>query len=384
MGDAVEFGWSEEDVTFRKEVRAFLDVELGDAWRGPATALGSPENVAFCRHFAGALARRGWLTPHWPVEHGGSGASAWRHTILGEELWSIGEPRGPQYMNVNWIGPSIMAHGTEAQKRFHLPRIARGEVIWCQGFSEPDAGSDLGALRTSAVRDADVYVVNGQKVWTSYAAVADFCYLLVRTAEEQSSGRGITVLLVPTDLDGFEVRSVGSVVGDHAFHELFLTDVQVPVDCRLGPENQGWDVVRQALAYERVGAPRWARAQLVLEQVAAWARDHDLLGKQWVIDRLGEARAATEAARLLFYRVIDERALDHPPTPNANLARIAMVDAERLVGRLAADLLGADGLVAGTVSDDALRRSVAAGIAAGTYEIQLNMIARLLLGLPKG
>jgi alkylation response protein AidB-like acyl-CoA dehydrogenase len=379
----VEFGWSEEDVTFRKEVRAFLDAELGDEWTGPTASLGSPENVAFSRRFAAALADRGWLTPHWPQEHGGNGATSWQHAILGEEMWSIGEPRGPQYMNVNWIGPSIMMFGTEEQRREHLPRIARGDVIWCQGFSEPGAGSDLAALRTRAVRDADEYVVNGQKVWTSYASVADFCYLLVRTGAEASGPQGITVLLVPTTLSGFEVREVGSVVGDHAFHELFLTDLRVPVSCRLGPEHDGWRVVRQALAFERVGAPRWARAQHLLERVAAWARDHGELSTPWVRERLGEARAATEAARMLFYRVIDEREHDEPQSPSANLARVAMVDSERLVGRLAADLLGLAGLESGTLADTALRKSMAAGVAAGTYEIQLNMVARRVLGLPK-
>jgi alkylation response protein AidB-like acyl-CoA dehydrogenase len=286
-------------------------------------------------------------------------------------------------MNVNWIGPSIMRYGTEEQKRFHLPRIARGDVIWCQGFSEPEAGSDLAALRTRAVRDADEYVVNGQKVWTSYASVADFCYLLVRTGEEGSRGRGITVLLVPTDLPGFEVRDVGSVVGDHAFHEVFLTDVRVPISCRLGPENEGWEVVRAALSYERVGAPRWARAQYVLEQLAEWARERGELETPWVQERFGEARAATEAARLLFYLVIDERQREQPQSPNANLARIAMVEAERLVGRLAGDLLGPAGLETGTIADGSLRKSMAAGVAAGTYEIQLNIVARQVLGLPK-
>jgi alkylation response protein AidB-like acyl-CoA dehydrogenase len=299
-------------------------------------------------------------------------------------MWSIGEPRGPQYMNVNWIGPSIMMFGTDEQRRLHLPRIARGDVIWCQGFSEPDAGSDLAALRTRAERDAGEYVVNGQKTWTSYASIADFCYLLVRTGEEETGPRGISVLLVPTDLPGFEVRDVASVVGDHAFHDVFLTDLRVPVDHRLGPENEGWQVVRQALAFERVGAPRWARAQHVLEHVAEWARRHELLDAPWVTERMGEARAATEAARLLFYRVVDEREHDAPQTPSANLARVAMVEAERLVGRLAADVLGSDGLLTGTLADSALRKSMAAGVAAGTYEIQLNMIARLVLGLPKG
>jgi len=379
----VEFRWSEEDLTYRKEIRAFLDERLMDVWTGPTATLGSSENTAFSIGFAGSLAERGWLTPHWPKEHGGRDASAWQHAILGEEMWSIGEPRGPQYMNVNWIGPSIMAHGTEEQCRQHLPRIAAGNVIWCQGFSEPGAGSDLAALRTRAVRDADEYVVNGQKVWTSYASVAEWCFLLVRTGPEERGPSGITVLLVPTDVPGFELREMSSVVGDHAFHEVFLTDVRVPVGCRLGPENEGWTVVRHALAYERVGAPRWARAQRVLEELAVWAREHGMLDEPWLVERLGEARAATEAARMLYYRVIDERALERPPNANANLARVAMVEAERAVGRLAADAMGLAGLAPGALADHALRRSMAAGVAAGTYEIQLNMIARLALRLPK-
>jgi alkylation response protein AidB-like acyl-CoA dehydrogenase len=185
------------------------------------------------------------------------------------------------------------------------------------------------------------------------------------------------------DSPGLEVRNVGSVVGDHAFHELFFSDLRVPVSCRLGGENDGWEVVRQALAYERVGAPRWARAEHVLEQLAEWARTHGELDTPWVRERLGEARAAAEAARMLFYVVIDERQHGRPPSPNANLARVAMVEAERLVGRLAADLLGPAGLESGTLADSALRKSMAAGIAAGSVEIQLNIIARRALGLPK-
>jgi alkylation response protein AidB-like acyl-CoA dehydrogenase len=179
------------------------------------------------------------------------------------------------------------------------------------------------------------------------------------------------------------VRDVGSVVGDHAFHEVFLTDLRVPVSCRLGPENEGWEVVRSALSYERVGAPRWARAQYVLEQLAEWAEERGELETPWVEERFGEARAATEAARMLFYLVIDERQRSQPQSPNANLARVAMVEAERLVGRLAGDLLGPAGLETGTIADGSLRKSMAAGVAAGTYEIQLNIVARQVLGLPK-
>ena len=148
----MEFAWASEDVDFRSELETFLDDELTDRWHGPVAVLGSKENTDYSRRFAALLAERGWLTPHWPKEFGGSEASPWMLAVLGEELWSRGEPRGPQYMNANWIGPSIMAHGTPEQCDRYLPPIARGDAIWCQGFSEPDAGTDLASLRASAVQ----------------------------------------------------------------------------------------------------------------------------------------------------------------------------------------------------------------------------------------
>ena len=254
----MEFGWSVEDVEFRQELVEFLDETLPADWDelskgGP----GSESQAGFSREFAHKLAERGWLTQNWPSEYGGTDATPWRHIILSEEMWSRGEPRGPQYMNVNWIGPSIMAYGTDEQKREHLARISRGDVLWCQGFSEPEAGSDLAALRTLAISEGDVYVVNGSKIWTSYANHAEFCFLLVRTDPNSKRQRGVSVLLMPMDLPGIEIREIPSVVGERYFHEVFLSDVRVPLSCRLGPENEGWAIVNYALQYERVGAPRY-------------------------------------------------------------------------------------------------------------------------------
>jgi alkylation response protein AidB-like acyl-CoA dehydrogenase len=380
----VEFGWSDEDVKFRAELRAFVDEELAGSWYGAVRHLGSPENVANSIRFNGHLAERGWLTPHWPAEHGGRETTPWQHIIMGEELWSVGEPRGPQYMNVNWIGPSIMAHGTPEQKAFHLPLIAAGKVVWCQGFSEPDAGSDLVSLRTRAHRDGDEYVVNGQKVWTSYASVADYCFLLVRTNPNAEPHKGISVLLVPTDTPGFHITDVRSVVGEHAFHELFFDDMRVPVSCLLGVEDQGWSLVREALSYERVGAPRYARAAFQLDATMCWANEHDIEITDAVAERIDQAIACCEAARLLAYRVIDERAKGLPSGPSGNIARAAMVQAERLVGQVVLELQGTEALASGAIADEQYRKSMAAGIAAGSYETQLNLIARLQLRLPKG
>jgi alkylation response protein AidB-like acyl-CoA dehydrogenase len=380
----LDFEWSRDDLQFRADLRAFLAESLPADWpelskHGP----GSDTQAAFSRGFCRALAARGWLTAHWPRAYGGSDASAWRHAVVSEEMWGIGEPRGAQYMNVNWIGPTIMRFGSESQKALHLPRISAGDVLWCQGFSEPDAGSDLVALRTSAVQDGDVYVVNGQKIWTSYANHAEFCFLLVRSEAGSKRHKGISVLLMPMDLPGVEVREIPSVVGDRYFHEVFLTDVRVRVSCRLGPEHAGWDVVTYALAYERVGAARYARAALTLDELARWCDENGRLDDAGVREKLAEARAVCEAARLLCYRVIDQRAKGLPPGPDTNVARVAGTTADRVVGELALEIFGERALEYGCFADSNFRLSMTAGVAVGATEIQLNLIASRFLGLPK-
>lgn len=379
----MEFAFDEADAAFRRDLVDFLDRELADGWERSEFGLGSAVHTDFSRKFVRTLAGRGWLTPHWPERYGGGGQGAWQHFVLGEEMWKRGEPRGPQYMNVNWVGPSLIKYGTEEQKRTLLPPIARGEVFWCQGFSEPEAGTDLAALRTRAVRDGDGYLLNGQKIWTSYADGADHCFLLARTGTVADGRRGISVFLLPPDTPGVEVRPIDGFVGDHSFNEVFLKDVWVPRSRLLGEENKGWDIVRRTLAYERVGAPRYARAALVLDGLADWSRTRGLLDDPGVQEQFGEARALCEAARLLVYRVIDERAKDKEPSPRANQARAAMVQAERAVGDLALDVMGSEALAEGSRGDAQFRNSLGAGIAAGSYEVQLNLITRLILKLPK-
>ena len=194
----MDFAWSPDDEAFRRELRAFLDARLPADWEalskdGP----GSDAQAAFAREFCPRLAERGWLAPHWPREYGGRDATAWQHAILGEEMWRRGEPRSSQYMNVNWIGPTLMRFGSDAQKALHLPAIAAGRVFWCQGFSEPEAGSDLAALRTLALRDGEDYVVNGSKLWTSYVNHADYCFLVVRSDPASKRRQGISRTSIP-------------------------------------------------------------------------------------------------------------------------------------------------------------------------------------------
>ncbi len=380
----MDFDWSQDDLSFRQELRAFLDENLPDDWsemskHGP----GSDDQAEFSKEFCPKLAARGWLTQNWPVEYGGRDATPWRHAILGEEMWLRGEPRSSQYMNVNWVGPTIMRYGTDEQKAHHLPPISAGEAFWCQGFSEPEAGSDLASLRTMAVRDGDEYVVNGSKIWTSYVNYAQYCFLVARTDPQSSGRRGISVLLVPMDTPGIEVREIPSVVGERYFFEVFFTDVRVPVSCRLGPENEGWDVVIYSLAFERVGAARYARSAVILDELAELARARGRLDDPALLEKLGKARALCEAARMLTYRVIDGRAKGAPPSADTNIARVAGTMAERAVAELALDIFGSEALEYGHVAEAHFRLAMTAGVAVGTTEINLNLVASRFLGLPR-
>lgn len=380
----MEFDWSQEDIQHRRDVQAFLKEELPGNWEemsqhGP----GGDSQAQFSRHFCSRMAERGWLTQHWPSEYGGRDCEPWRHSIVGEEMWSVGEPRGSQYMNVNWIGPAIMNYGSEQQKALHLPKISTGQVLWCQGFSEPEAGSDLVALRTRAEKIDNQYVINGSKIWTSYCNHADFIFLLVRTDPSSSRHRGISVLLVPMDTAGIEVREIPSVVGERYFHEVFFTDVTVPTDVLLGEANNGWNVVNYALQFERIGAARYARAAVTLDKLAELARERGMLEDPIVVDRLGEARALCEAARVLVYKVIDIRAKGRPPTADTQLARVLSTTCDNAIGRLALEIFGQESREYASFADTNFRMAMTAGIAVGATEVQLNLIASRFLELPK-
>jgi alkylation response protein AidB-like acyl-CoA dehydrogenase len=380
----LEFDWSPNDIQHRSEIREFLKQELPDNWEemsqhGP----GGDSQAGFSRYFCGRMAEKGWLTQHWPSEYGGRDCEPWRHSIVGEEMWAIGEPRGSQYMNVNWIGPAIMNYGSDEQKAFHLPKISAGQVLWCQGFSEPEAGSDLAALRTRAEKTGDNYVINGSKIWTSYCNHADFIFLLVRTDPHSSRHHGISVLLVPMDTPGIEVREIPSVVGERYFHEVFFTDVTVPTSVLLGNENNGWNVVNYALQFERIGAARYARAAVTLDKLAEIAAERGLLDDPIVVDRLGEARALCEAARVLVYKVIDIRAKDRAPTADTQLARVLSTTCDNAIGRLALEICGPQSREYASFADTNFRLAMTAGVAVGATEVQLNLIAARFLDLPK-
>jgi alkylation response protein AidB-like acyl-CoA dehydrogenase len=373
----MNFDWDPQDAAFRCEVRDFLGAELPAYWLDliPGEEYASEFTLGFCKK----LGERGLLTPHWPEVYGGRGASGWQFIILGEELWRVGEPRGSQYMNVNWIGPAIMLAGTEAQKAYHLTRISRGDVLWCQGFSEPDAGTDLGALATTAAADGDEFVINGTKVWTSYAQKAEFCFLLARTDPASTGSAGISIFLVDMSSPGLSVERIPSVLDIHEFNRLIFEDVRVPASSLLGRVGGGWDVVRLALSHERIGGPRYARAALVLERLQADVAAAVAEGRTELRTRYLAARAACEAARTLVHQAIDLRVKQAPQARAVALARVAIVRAERAVAETVLELVEIDGIARRSIGNAQLKTSMIAGLGGGSVEVQLNGVAAALL-----
>jgi alkylation response protein AidB-like acyl-CoA dehydrogenase len=386
----MDFDFSPEECVFRDELRALLAGELPDEWEGFFAE--DRDSLAFTRQFCRRLGEQGLLTIGWPRQYGGQDAGPWKQTILREEMVAAGEPRGPQYMNLNYIGPLIMRFGTDAQQQRFLPPMARGEVIWTQGFSEPEAGSDLAALLTRAEDRGDHFVVNGQKIWSSYAdSPADWCLLFARTDPESRRGRGLSVLLVDTSLPGVTVRPIESVTGWHEFNEIFFDDVAVPRDCLLGPQDDGWSVITAGLTFERVGIPRYARAQRVLERLCDHVRTTGLGTDPEIRQKLADLRIRCEAARLLAYRAVSLQAAGQVPAVEASVARIHATLAEQAVGQVGLEILGAAGRLARKDEPHAPMRAavrqqwvhnISATIGAGTIEIQKNIVARTGLGLP--
>ncbi len=379
----MDFKWSGEQRQFRQRIRDLLSATLPPDWEEQSKYDTSSRYVSeFSRKFCPILAREGLLIPHWPREFGGQDFDPYYHWILGEELFAVGDPRSYQYMNVNWVGPAILRYGTAEQKAEHIGRIAAGTHIWCQGFSEPSAGSDLAALSTKARHTDTGFVIDGVKVWTSGASLADFCLMLARTDSDRYNG--ISVFLVPMKTPGVTAKPIPNFMGEFSLHETTFDQVEVPSSALLGEENQGWQIVRQIMHNERIGQPRYSLAMRGLDRAVATLKRKGQFDKQGVRAEAARAYAALQAARNLALEVIDARAKQLPPSAITSVARYALVNADRYV----ADFLSAylheellnreDPLINATY-----RRTGSTGLAAGAAEIQLNLISRDLLQLPK-
>lgn len=380
----MEFAWAENQVSYREELREVLATLPDDWWSDYApSGPSSPKVMEHARIFNARLAERNLIVRHWPREYGGMDASAWQQIIISEEMWSVGEPRSSLYLGANWAGPAIMRFGTEAQKQKWLRAIADGRLLWCQGFSEPEAGTDLGNMRTCAEPIEGGYRINGSKIWTSYAARADVIFLLARVGGKGKGG--VSCFIVPTNTPGIEMRPIAGVHSKFDFHEVFFTDADVPHDALLGEEGNGWQIVQTIIHYERIGAGRYEKAARGLDHIVAKLRERGQFDDPVVQADCASALAAVEAARLQTYLVIDGRAKGKDAGAETYLARWSMIQADHAVANLAStylpDLLldGVDGHVRTQFNS-----AITAGIAAGAAEVQLNMISGRYLGLPRG
>ncbi|HMJ37840.1 MAG TPA: acyl-CoA dehydrogenase family protein [Baekduia sp.] len=382
----MDFDQGERVMRLRERLRLLIDQHVPGWYRGPFK---DDASVRATERFCRVLADERLLTIDWPAEWGGEDAGVWEQTAVREEMWAHDEPRGAQYMGLSWVGPAIMRHGTAEQKAMHLPLIGRGDVTWCQGFSEPEAGSDLASLKLAATpQDDGGWRLYGQKIWTSYASLAQWCFLAARTDTGQRRQKGLTVFLVPLDRRGVEVRPIAAMMGTHHLNEIFFDGVQVGPEDVLGEVDAGWDVIRTVLSFERIGIPRYARSDRLLAQlwpaVASEPPSAPL--------RLAHARTSVHCrvARLLAYRVlaIGEQAGELPAHEPA-LQRIASTLLDQEVAELAMEVAGADGLddAPGALLDgraeDHWRYARASTVAAGTTEIQRLIIARELAREPR-
>jgi alkylation response protein AidB-like acyl-CoA dehydrogenase len=395
----VDLRYSEAEEKFRVDLRAWL-ADVVPTLPPKPSALDWPARRVYDTTFQRMLFDAGYAGIDWPVEGGGRAASPVEHLIYLEELERAHAP----YVGVNFVGllhagPTIVVEGTPEQRARFLPPILRGDEVWCQGFSEPGAGSDLASLRTRAVRDGDEYVVTGSKIWTSHAEVADFCELLVRTGDEGSRHRGITWLAMPMDRPGIDIRPLRTIAGSTEFAELFLDGVRVPVANRMGDENDGWRVTMVTLSFERGTAfvSEVLQSMEFLRDVRALARRTGAWAEPAVRERTGHLGAELDALWALARRNVSQAARTGVPGVGGSVYKLALSELRQRIGELGMDLIGAAGLSwdelngldgAGPIGNAEQVNTWVHGfsrtIAAGTSQIQRNIIAERILGLPKG
>jgi alkylation response protein AidB-like acyl-CoA dehydrogenase len=384
------FDMSPTNESFRLELRSWLIDHAPPEVEVAATL----EEAEVLREWQRTLHSGRWVGIHWPVEHGGRGASLAQVAIYNEELARVQSPRILGGAGVSLVGPTLMAHGTEEQRQRWMPRILAADDIWCQLFSEPDAGSDLAGLSTRAERRGDVYVVNGQKVWSSYARFADWGIALVRTDPEASRHKGISMLAMPMTAKGVEVRPLRQITGESEFHEVFLDEVVVPVENLIGPENEGWGVAATTLANERGASFVWR--EQVLHEVAfdllsnACAR-RGRLGDSVARQRLAQVWIEIEIFRLHNARTLSRLARGEEIGAESSLVKLFWAGMSQRLYETAVGVLGPDALL---MPGDrraidrgrwawGLLSSRATSIMGGTSEIQRNIIGERLLGLPR-
>ena len=400
----MDLSYPPEAEAFRSEIRAWLE----EHFPADYAELRGEERQAFLKQWVRTLYEGGWICASWPKEYGGKGLTTMQQVVLNEEFARVGAPMRADFFGDTLVGPTILQWGTEEQKREFLPKILRGEVSWCQGFSEPDAGSDLAGLKTTAVLDGDEWVINGQKVWTTQAQHADYVFLLARTDSTAPKHAGISYLLVPMRQQGVEVRPIEQVDGSAEFNEVFFTNARCPRDNVVGGVNNGWKVAMTTLGFERGTSATTShrRFQKELDEVVRVARENGRIADPGVRQRLATAWSKVKIMEINGLRSLSD--VLHGTSQAAALGPLNKMfwsEYHQDVMELAMDILGMDGQVLTGTSEEEFvpgigRRRGRKGypvsplqasfffsrsetIWGGTAEIQRNIVGERVLGLPK-
>jgi len=390
---------------FRTRIRSFLAEHLPADWKGIG-ALNAEEAHTFTSRWRETLRDNKLLAPNWPTEYGGGGLTALESVIMAEEFQKAGVPTGGpnDVFGIQMVGNTIIHWGTEEQKQHFLPRIISGEDTWCQGYSEPNAGSDLGNLGCKAELDGDEWIINGQKIWTSAGHLADWIFVLTRTNADEVKHRGITFLLCPMDQPGVEVRPIEMITGDSEFNEIFFTEARTAKENVIGEVNGGWAVAMTLLSFERGEAaattPVAFRGEL--DRLLELARKQNKHNDPVIRQRLAWCYSKVEIMRYLGMRTLTQFLAGSHPGPDASIFKLYWSEYHRTVTELAVDILGAEGMhIQGKMPNSAFStdspgapnesgswigtflNARAGTIYAGTSQVQRNIVGEMVLGLPK-
>jgi alkylation response protein AidB-like acyl-CoA dehydrogenase len=396
----MDFRDTPEQAAFRKEVRRWLEQNLPAGW---GTTVHEPddedERAKLRLDWEKKLYQGGWSGVAWPKEYGGRGATQVENAIFLEEMARADAPEGINIIGRNLAGPTLMAHGTEAQKKRFLPPILKGEEVWCQGFSEPNSGSDLASVRCKIVRDGDHYIVNGQKIWTSFAQYSQWCFLLGRTDPNVAKHRGLSFLLIDMKTPGITIRPLVQITGESEFNETFFDDVRVPVENLVGEPGQGWQIAMTTLRYERgpeESMPRRVRFQRDLDRMIDLAQATHRDGKPVASDPVIRQKIAASYIDLELMRLSGMRALSRVAKgeelgPEASINKLYWSHMYQRMMETGVEVAGAASALAPGDADAPAKglfpqrflASRAMTIYSGSSEIQRNIIAERVLGLPK-
>jgi alkylation response protein AidB-like acyl-CoA dehydrogenase len=389
----MDYRFTDEEESFRAEVRTFLRSELPEDWDFDPFEL-TEDKWDFARDFTKKLAGKGWVAPAWPQEYGGQGMPYMKQVVLSEEIAYHRAPN-TSLIGVTYAGPTVIVYGNEEQKKQFLPGITSGDIVWCQGYSEPNAGSDLASLQTRAVKDGDDYIINGTKIWSSNAHKANWCFFLARTDMDAPKHKGITYFMTPMDTPGISVRPLVNMADEHLFNEIVFDNVRVPVKYLVGEENRGWYIGMTTLDFERSNISTAAQYRRTFEQLLEYVKNGTSgtngTNGDGVKEKLAELAIENQVGRYLSYRVASMQSRGQIPNYESSAAKVYHSEYGQRLAGAGLQLMGMHGALREESKHARMRgrfartylTSIGSTIAAGTSEIQRGIIAQRGLGLSR-